>query len=93
MECPSCGTSNLEEARFCQNCGHALGENAPPIPPEPNRIQTETLYIPPPPPNQGSPGVWTGVKLGCGMFIVLPILIIIGVTVLLALLAALGGGA
>lgn len=92
MYCPNCGTENPREAAFCQNCGRAVGENAPPIPPEPNRIQTPTQYTPPtPPPSQSSPGVWSGVKLGCGMFIVLPILLIIGIILLVAVLGALGG--
>lgn len=91
MYCPSCGTQNPGEARFCQNCGQALGENAPPIPPEPDSIQTPTQYTPQPPPTQSSPGVWTGVKLGCGMFIVLPILIIVALLVLSVLLAGIGG--
>jgi hypothetical protein len=37
------------------------------------------------------PGVWTGVKLGCGMFIVLPIIIAV-VVVLVFVLVASGGG-
>ncbi len=27
--CPSCGESNAEGARFCANCGHELSENCP----------------------------------------------------------------
>jgi hypothetical protein len=32
--------------------------------------------------------VWTGVKLGCGMFIVLPIIIIVVIVVVLAVVSA-----
>ena len=89
MHCPNCGTENPEDARFCRSCGHALGEHAPPVPPEPDRIQTPTQSAsPPPPPPQSSPGVWSGVKLGCGMFIVLPILIGIVILILLVVLGA-----
>src|SRR5215208_1622275 len=37
------------------------------------------------------PGVWTGVKLGCGMFIVLPIIIFVVIIVLIIFIGAIGG--
>jgi hypothetical protein len=37
------------------------------------------------------PGVWTGVKLGCGMFIVLPIIIFVLTIFLLIIVAGIGG--
>jgi hypothetical protein len=37
---------------------------------------------------QRGPGVWSGVKIGCGMFIVLPILIIIGILLIVLFLQA-----
>ena len=29
MKCPSCGTENREEARFCRRCGAAMAEAVP----------------------------------------------------------------
>ena len=29
MVCPSCQTKNVPDARFCMNCGHALGSTGP----------------------------------------------------------------
>ncbi len=77
--CPNCGEEYQENQKFCANCGRAVGEDAPPIPPEPDRISVPTQQVPPPAPpssdhQQRGPGIWSGVKLGCGMFIVLPIL-------------------
>ena len=33
--CPSCGSAQSEEARFCANCGRAMPEKAPELPDEP----------------------------------------------------------
>ena len=65
-----------------------VGEGAPPIPPEPNRIGVPTQQVPPPPSGyqQSGPGVWSGVKLGFGMFIVLPILIVVALVLLVLIL-------
>jgi eukaryotic-like serine/threonine-protein kinase len=49
MECPSCGTENREEARFCDSCGAALAEAEPAAKP-----QSEPADGPAPPP-PGSP--------------------------------------
>ena len=35
MNCPNCGTSNLDNARICVNCGRPMNEPAPPPPPTP----------------------------------------------------------
>ncbi|HEX6098553.1 MAG TPA: CD225/dispanin family protein [Thermoanaerobaculia bacterium] len=44
MNCPNCGTSNLDNAAVCVNCGRSLGAGAP------------SSYTPPPPPsNFGAP--------------------------------------
>ncbi|HKR65371.1 MAG TPA: CD225/dispanin family protein [Thermoanaerobaculia bacterium] len=45
MNCPNCGSSNLDNATICVNCGRPL--TAPPPPPPPP-VQQAT-YIPPPP--------------------------------------------
>ena len=51
MNCPNCGTSNLDNASVCVNCGRSLSSGAP------------SSYTPPPPPPSdftrgayGSPG-------------------------------------
>lgn len=44
MNCPNCGTSNLDNASVCVNCGRSLSAGAP------------SPYTPPPPPsNFGAP--------------------------------------
>lgn len=40
MNCPNCGTSNLDNAAVCVNCGRSLGGGA-----------TASSYAPPPPPS------------------------------------------
>ncbi|MDA0799712.1 MAG: zinc ribbon domain-containing protein [Chloroflexi bacterium] len=41
MYCPTCGTSNVSEAKFCANCGAPLVQPAPPSPPEAGRSEAE----------------------------------------------------
>src|SRR5215207_5250328 len=72
--CSNCGQPLDPNAQFCQSCGQPVHQTA--------QIPTPQAYVPTPPPPQSQqgyrdPGVWTGVKLGCGMFIVLPILIVL----------------
>lgn len=54
MNCPNCGTSNLENASICVNCGRPLtaGGAPPPPPPAPQASYTppQASYTPPPPP-------------------------------------------
>lgn len=47
MNCPNCGTSNLDNANICVNCGRPLAGGAPP-PPPPSAAPQQT-YTPPPP--------------------------------------------
>ena len=44
MNCPNCGTNNLDNASVCVNCGRSLSAGA------------QTSYTPPPPPSYGGPG-------------------------------------
>jgi len=44
VNCPNCGTSNLDNASVCVNCGRSLALAAP------------QSYTPPPSPNYGGPG-------------------------------------
>jgi hypothetical protein len=44
VNCPNCGTSNLDTASICANCGRPL--NAPPPPPPPPASPVST-YTPP----------------------------------------------
>jgi hypothetical protein len=51
VNCPNCGSSNLDNASICANCGRPL--NAAPAPPSP---PAQTSYTPPPPrPSYGAP--------------------------------------
>ncbi len=51
MNCPNCGTSNLDNATICVNCGRPLTSAAAPPPPAP----PQQTYAPPPPPSFGAP--------------------------------------
>jgi len=44
VNCPNCGTNNLDNASVCVNCGRSLSAGA------------QTSYTPPPPPSYGGPG-------------------------------------
>ena len=90
--CPNCGQAYQEGQKFCGSCGRAVGPNAPPIPPEQGRIQIPTQAPPPqmtPTQYQSrGPGMWSGVKIGIGMFIILPILILLFLALVVLFLAA-----
>jgi hypothetical protein len=68
-----------------------------PIPPAAERTAWERIRygtLDAPPRNRQQPrdpGVWTGVKLGCGMFIVLPIIIFVLTIVLIIFIGVIGG--
>lgn len=55
MNCPNCGTSNLDTASICANCGRPLASTTPHsyTPPPPS---SQTSYTPPRPPGGGSFG-------------------------------------
>lgn len=56
MNCPNCGTSNLDNATLCIHCGRPLsaasGSYVPPAP----AVETTSSYTPPPPPPPPSSG-------------------------------------
>ncbi len=97
--CPNCGRPAHETAHV--PTPEADVSVPPPSPPGVWRRfkegwqgtgQPGTRFTDPPPPRPGSeqhqPGVWTGVKLGCGMFIVLPLLLLGGCAACAAILGA-----
>lgn len=47
MNCPNCGTSNLDNASICANCGRPLTPGAAPPPSPP--VAPQQSYTPPPP--------------------------------------------
>jgi hypothetical protein len=58
LNCPNCGTSNLDTASICANCGRPLA--APPPPPIPPVYQAQATYMPPPPQAPGAFGAQAG---------------------------------
>jgi hypothetical protein len=51
VNCPNCGTANLDTASICANCGRPLTAAASTTPPPPTGGQS---YTPPPPPRSFS---------------------------------------
>src|SRR5689334_12417604 len=51
VNCPNCGTSNLDNASVCVNCGRSLSAGAP------------SSYTPPPPPSFGAPSAGAGANI------------------------------
>jgi hypothetical protein len=105
--CSNCGRPLDPNAQFCQSCGHPVHEAAHAPTPEADRLEippaaernlserlrygtvdrtTQSDY------QRHGPGVWSGVKIGCGIFIVLPIILALLVFFLLAFLGVLGSG-
>ncbi len=62
-QCPFCAEMIKREARVCRFCNHDLETGRP------------VNQLPPPRSVRARSGVSDGVRLGCGMFIVLPIII------------------
>ena len=91
--CPNCGNPVHETALVPTP---EADRRVPPIPPAAERNAAERLRygtLDAAPRNRQQPrdpGVWTGVKLGCGMFIVLPIIIFV-LIIFLFILAGIGG--
>ena len=71
---PNCAETIKKEAKICRFCNTDLDKGRPMQKQEPKEVQARS-------------SVEDGVKLGCGMFIVLP-LIIIGILFFLPVLAA-----
>ena len=95
--CPNCGTPVHEAAHVPTPEADRPVPSIPPpsernawqrfrygmadAPEQYHEASSERPYYPPP----RDPGIWTGVKLGCGMFIVLPIIIFLGAILFISL--------
>jgi hypothetical protein len=59
VNCPNCGTSNLDNASICVNCGRPLSGAGvvppPPPPPQPSYTPPQASYAPPPGSAFGAP--------------------------------------
>lgn len=78
IQCSECGREVSDKAPNCPGCGAPIAK-APLPATAPKEVQARS-------------GVADGVKLGCGMFIVLPILLFIAVVIFLAFVGAAGSG-
>lgn len=54
MNCPNCGTTNLDTSSICVNCGRPLHGTSTDMPPD-MPSQSNTYTPPPPPPPAGGP--------------------------------------
>ena len=79
-ECPYCAETIKKNAVICRFCQIDLGTG------QAIKKDRETKEV------KARSGIGDGVKLGCGMFIVLPLLIIVGLFLLIVVLGGLGGG-
>ena len=80
--CPYCAESVKKEAKICRFCHMDFATGKP--------IGAPDVRPPPPSEVKARSGVADGVKLGCGMFIVLPLLILLAFVFGGALLGELG---
>ena len=84
-ECPFCAETIKRDAVICRFCNYDLRTGAPTSLPSPSQpVVAEQQSVPT---VQARSGVMDGVKIGTGMFIVLPLLCLLG----LLLMCSLGG--
>ena len=75
-DCPYCAETIKAAAKVCRFCGINLGTGKP-------ITETTTSGT-----VKAKSGVGDGVKLGCGMFIILPLLILLALAFIIGILAA-----
>jgi len=70
IKCPDCGHEVSDRAPTCPNCGAPIAAQPPT-----RATSAQVREV------QARSGIADGVKIGCGMFIVLPILIVLGLII------------
>ena len=87
-QCPYCAEVIKKEAVVCKHCGHDLLNGQPTDSLKSERQPTVEIVKP----VKAASTISDGVKLGCGMFIILPIIIVVIIIVIIAIAMA-GAGA
>jgi hypothetical protein len=82
--CENCGTEIRQTTNFCPNCGVAQDAKE-------RRASTRREAGRPPPPAGARTALWSAVKLIFGVFIVLPLVLVVTLWILFAVWSALGG--
>ena len=83
ITCPDCGREVSDRAPTCPQCGAPIA--SPTVTqPDPAVVVQQPAEV------QARSGVMDGVKLGCGMFIVLPLIILLIIWILMAIAGTAG---
>lgn len=61
IECPACGTRVPDYATECPHCGNPRSDSSS------NKQKSQKMKL----------TVWDGVRIGCGIYIVLPIILVV----------------